>query len=402
MRIAVVTEHWEPGGGGAERSAAQIVQELRERGHGVTVLAGAVKGHVQVEGGGVEVRTYPGGSLRGVLKLVGFGRWVRGELRGGGWDASVSFTTWAAAGVVEPRSGLVVDARARSVARRETVGARLVKRVALWLTPRAWVSRWVERGTMRDPGVVRYVAISEYMRTCIQRRYGIDPARVVLIPNGAEVEEVTDERKAVWRDTLRKGLRIDADTKVLLFLANDPERKGVYPLLAAMERVVQRCRRGSGGLAPVLWIAGPLCYRVHERVVALGLRERVRFLGSTRRPDPLYAAVDVTVLPSFYDPASKVVIESLRMGTPAITTSTNGSADWIRGEPDAGRVIEDAADVEALTAAIEELLDTAKLAACRIAASGIGEAAGMARHVDALVKLLEMQTRERGASPTAN
>ena len=400
MRIAVVTETWKPGGGGAERSAAQIVHELRQRGHEVTVLAGKAEAG-EVEAGEAEagVVVFPGGSMRGVFRLLRFGRWVGEKLDEGGFDASLSFTTAAAASVLQPRAGLVVEAQPRNVARRRSPGARLLRRLGLWLSPRAWVWRHVEGRTMRDPRVRRVVAISRFMQEGIERRYAVDPARVAVVLNAAEVEPAPPEVTQQWRRRIRDGLGIADEARVLLFLANDPERKGVEPLLDAVHVVVQGLKRE--GIAeeamPVLLLVCPLRYRLHRRVVELDLRERVRFLGSTRRPDPLYAAADVTVLPSFYDPASKVVIESLRMGTPAITTTTNGSADWVLAPGDespAGRVVADAADVDALAEAIREMLDDATLASCRRAAASIGEAADMRHHVDGLIPILEASSTE--------
>jgi len=97
------------------------------------------------------------------------------------------------------------------------------------------------------------------------------------------------------------------------------------------------------------------------------------------------------VLPSYYDPSSKVVIESLMVGTPAISTSYNGASDFIL--PGAGvvrgRVVAEPADVEGLTAAMLELADPAELARCRAAMGGLHEELSMRRHVERLEAILE-------------
>ena len=43
MRLAVVIERYDPDAGGAEKSTAQIVDALLERGHHVTLIAGSAK-----------------------------------------------------------------------------------------------------------------------------------------------------------------------------------------------------------------------------------------------------------------------------------------------------------------------------------------------------------------------
>ncbi len=46
MKIAVALEYYNPEGGGAERSAHQIVESLALRGHEVTVFAGKCPEHL--------------------------------------------------------------------------------------------------------------------------------------------------------------------------------------------------------------------------------------------------------------------------------------------------------------------------------------------------------------------
>ncbi len=68
-------------------------------------------------------------------------------------------------------------------------------------------------------------------------------------------------------------------------------------------------------------------------------------------------------MPTFYDPSSKVVIESLMMGTPAISTAYNGASDFIAPADGSarGRVIADPSDHRALAQAMIELWDPAEL-----------------------------------------
>ena len=118
------------------------------------------------------------------------------------------------------------------------------------------------------------------------------------------------------------------------------------PLLHAAKRLVDQ------GGEPTLLLAGKIVMAGKDLATKLGIRDRVRIVGSTNQMAELYAAADVTVLPTFYDPSSKVVIESLMMGVPAISTSYNGASEFIRGESDGrprGRVIDDPADVPGIS-----------------------------------------------------
>ena len=74
----------------------------------------------------------------------------------------------------------------------------------------------------------------------------------------------------------------------------------------------------------------------------------MQFLGA--RPDvrQLYLAADVCVLPTYYDPCSRTVLEALSLGVPAITTAYDGAADCIR-EGEHGFVLESPEAVEKLS-----------------------------------------------------
>lgn len=83
-----------------------------------------------------------------------------------------------------------------------------------------------------------------------------------------------------------------------------------------------------------------------------------------------------------YDPASKVVIESLMRGTPVITTVFDGAADLMQGgDCTLGRVLDDPAD--ALAAAMTQWADpeTRRLYEPN---GSCAETLSMARHVQRL------------------
>ena len=54
---------------------------------------------------------------------------------------------------------------------------------------------------------------------------------------------------------------------------------------------------------------------------------RVHFLGPVREMAAVYAAADVFVLPTLYDPFSNASLEALAAGLPVLTTRANGFAE---------------------------------------------------------------------------
>lgn len=381
MKIALVIEAFDPGGGGAERSTFQIAQELVERGHAVTILTGWTR---NTPPEGVRVEPFRRRRWKSGWALARFAAWARGRLAQGEFDTSLSVTTSVPASVMQPRSGTIRETLDRGLVARGRAGS-LSGRLAILASPKRQTLLRLERRSFVDPSVKRIIAVSRYVAEQLTRHYGVDPSRVVVIPNAARMPEVDAAQREAWRSQIRQAFHVPREGMVYLFAAFNPRLKGIVTLFKALADV----RRG--GLEATLLLAGEMRYPQQHLAAEMGLREAVRFIGSTERMAAVYCAADVTVLPTFYDPSSKVVIESLMMGTPAISTAFNGASDFIvaPGEPVRGRVIADPADHVALAQAMRELADPAELARCRAATAGLAERLSMKRHVDRLEEVLK-------------
>jgi len=65
------------------------------------------------------------------------------------------------------------------------------------------------------------------------------------------------------------------------------------------------------------------------RARELGIASHARFVGGTLAPEELYAAADLYVLPTRYDPFANSTLEALAAGLPVITSTTNGGGELI-------------------------------------------------------------------------
>ncbi|MBI1405777.1 MAG: glycosyltransferase [Caulobacter sp.] len=105
-----------------------------------------------------------------------------------------------------------------------------------------------------------------------------------------------------------------------------------------------------------LWIAGVGALEDQLKTLAqsLGVLDRVRFLGWRNDPSALYAAADVCLFPSRYEPLGNVVIQAWAHGLPVIAAASQGPAALIRDGEDGLLVAID--DDEALAAKTAALL----------------------------------------------
>ncbi|MDO8378603.1 glycosyltransferase [Phenylobacterium sp.] len=105
-----------------------------------------------------------------------------------------------------------------------------------------------------------------------------------------------------------------------------------------------------------LWIAGvgPQEARLKAMAAALGVADRVRFLGWRTDASALYRAADVCVFPSRYEPLGNVVIQAWAHGLPVVAAASQGPAALIADGQDGLLVPVD--EAQALAAAIARLL----------------------------------------------
>ncbi len=95
-----------------------------------------------------------------------------------------------------------------------------------------------------------------------------------------------------------------------------------------------------------LWIAGagPLEDKLKAMAGALGVADRVRFLGWRQDASALYRAADVCLFPSRFEPLGNVVIQAWANGLPVVAANSQGPGALIRDGQDGFLVAVDDAD----------------------------------------------------------
>jgi UDP-glucose:(heptosyl)LPS alpha-1,3-glucosyltransferase len=204
-------------------------------------------------------------------------------------------------------------------------------------------------------GGARWLAVtSDLVGQALTRHYAPLGAPVTVLRNAVDLERFHPDVRAALRPGARARLDAAAGDRVLLVLGSGFERKGVATLVRALGRL-----KAAARALPLVLVVG------HGRAAPLrrlarreGVDGRLRFLGPVDDPRPLYAAADLFVLPTVYDPSSNATLEALAMGVPVVTTATNGSAEllehgrsgWVLERPDhvAGlaRVLDEVGDAD--------------------------------------------------------
>ncbi|MEW6073117.1 MAG: glycosyltransferase family 4 protein [Planctomycetota bacterium] len=305
--------------------------------------------------------------------VLGLGRtWSQDVLRLGGG----CHRTWLETGYGAGR-GRAIRAAGRARARH---------RVALWIEERAL-----------RPGVNRRViANSEMVKRDVMARYGLPAEEVAVVHNGVDLERFHPRRRSGEGRQLRAALGIGPDELVVLFLGHGFARKGLDIALSAFPRL--RKERRDAHLVVVGHDSAAGAFATLAR--RLGAGERVHFLGGRRDPEACYAAADLYVLPTRYDPFANSTLEALAAGLPVLTSDANGGAELI--EPGVeGTVLPAAAGAAEWGATLAEWSAPARLTAAAPLARALAEAHSIESKMEQTTALLEEVALEKGAAGTA-
>ena len=162
---------------------------------------------------------------------------------------------------------------------------------------------------------------------------GLGAGRTCLIPNGVDVRRFVPAEPAE-RTGLRSRLGIPQGVPVALFVGRLERRKGVDILLAAWADLLRR------GTPPHLLIAGPGDAAAWGREAnALGVRDRITFLGGRTDVAELYRAADLLVFPSRAEGCPNVVLEAMASGLPVVATDVTGNREAVGEDGKAGLLV---------------------------------------------------------------
>jgi UDP-glucose:(heptosyl)LPS alpha-1,3-glucosyltransferase len=221
---------------------------------------------------------------------------------------------------------------------------------------------------------------------------------VALVRNGVDLDRFHPAARRAARGTARQALGLDPGQLALVSVGSGFGRKGVATIVRALGYLRRQGRRPD----PVLLVAGRGASGPLERLAARErVRDQVRFLGPVEDPLPLYAAADVFVLPSLYDPASNATLEALATGLAVITTPRNGTAELL-APGRSGWVLGDPGDARELARLLEEAAGRHDDPALAEAARAAVEPWTWSRHVAETVELYaSMAGQARGGGATA-
>jgi UDP-glucose:(heptosyl)LPS alpha-1,3-glucosyltransferase len=290
--------------GGVERATAGLVAALAEHGYDVHLLS--PRGQRPVAA--VTHHVLPLPPLPSAVRALAMAALARVVASRGNWDVVQSHERTLRQDIYRAGEGC-------HRAFLESIGAArrrrsLFHRVVLGLERRVFAT---------TPHIV---AISRRGAMEIAGLYGVVGERLSVIYNGVDLERFHPRNRHVARRAARADVGVAADAWTLLFVGSGFERKGLATVIDALAVLSDRASRlivvGKGTTRPF-----------RERAARLGVDPQIVWLGARPDIERWYAAADVVVLPSRYEPFGNVHLEALASGVPVVASAAAGGSEVI-------------------------------------------------------------------------
>jgi UDP-glucose:(heptosyl)LPS alpha-1,3-glucosyltransferase len=255
------------------------------------------------------------------------------------------------ADIYQPRGGTYPEAIIRNAASYRNRFIEYYKRITAFANVRRTILWRAERKLCREEDGPVIAALSNYVAGQFKKHYKTSGHRIVVVPNGVKTDRKTGiaESEQKRSQILSEfGIKNTEKTVLFLFVANNFRLKGLSVLLEA----IYRATREKIGSSFFLMVAGRDNSRKYmASAKRLGIERQIRFLNYVRDIQKIIAISDVAVLPTFYDPSSRFILEAIAAGKPVITTRYNGASELLTDYRH-GRIIDEPEDIEALAEGI--------------------------------------------------
>ncbi len=333
MKIALVLECFDPQRGGLEQWTWQFARRLTELGHEVHVVAC----DFPASDSGLPLVLHRVEKSQSPLQRAAA---MEETLRGLSFDIVHDMGCGWQADVFHPHGGST-----RALHEHNLMRIPRWRQIRFWREKRYRELDEIERRQQAGSKAV-IVAVSGMVQEHFHTLHGVPRERIRLIPNGVDTEHFSPENCRGLRESARTQLGCRENETLFLLVAHNLLLKNAEATLRAFARLTAAARLVIvGGKRPKPFL------RLARK---LGLSGRVAFLDSVADVRPFYAAADVYVHPTWYDPCSLVALEALASGLPVITTRFNGVSEMMTDGRE-GYLLDHPADVEALAEKMEAL-----------------------------------------------
>jgi len=351
MKVAIVIERYDISLGGAEWLVFELASALCQLGVDVDILA------AQGDSSDANVHFLCQAGHNKRISLASFAKLISNYIGRNHYDIIHSLIPLTFADAYQPPGGSFAEAIIRNAASYRNKLVFAYKRATALTNWRRTEMLWAEKKLCQNPKGPTIAALSNYVKDQFIRHYNLGSERIALVPNGVKVDnEVDTEIAEKLKTQIFQQLAIEssANPVFLLFGANNFRLKGLNVLTEALALL----EKSPTPRTPYLIVAGGgEINKFRSLAKKMNLDKRIVFLGHLPNIQNAMSISDVAVLPTFYDPCSRYILEALAACKPVITTKFNGASDFFVNNRH-GKVIDTPENINALADAIRYFTNT--------------------------------------------
>ena len=239
------------------------------------------------------------------------------------------------------RQGLIP--RPRPLAGLAALDYMLYSRTMAWLGARFY------RGSKAS-----IVAISQSVKQDLALFEGANPAAISVVPNGVDVERFSPVIRKHCRAETREKLGLADSDVAVIFVGNSWGRKGLSTAIKAID--------GPDHSNVRLIVVGDGEPSSFVQSLPTELAGRIIFVGpKSADVERYYAASDIFMLPTLYEPFGLVILEALASGLPSIFSACAGASEWLEDGVDAV-FLRDPSDGDEARVALQNVISSPEFA----------------------------------------
>jgi len=208
-------------------------------------------------------------------------------------------------------------------------------------------------------GVRRVICNSHFVADQIIQRFDFPPDQIDVIYNGVPYQQFSMGDRVLGR----RALQLNPDDYVVLLVGAGAERKGHAIARDAMRRIKRK----------------------YAKLVIIDTPPPVAM-------PHVYAAADVFLLPTLYDPFANVVLEALAAGLPVITSAQNGASEIMENDKN-GFILPRADDDKLIVHLLDYLADPAHRERFRQPAQALAQQYDLAKNLKATLGVFDKLVR---------
>lgn len=224
------------------------------------------------------------------------------------------------------RRPLIATIHSTEIGRRNGIHydyEKMIHETEAWLTYEAW----------------KVICCSNYMISHVKWAFGLPTDKLMMIPNGVEVEPYTKvENEDLSSFRSRFAL---PDEKIVLFVGRLVYEKGVHILVNAIQKVLEKVNAKF-----VIVGNGYMKEQLSNIITQKELEQKVIFTGfiDDETLKKLQKCADVSVVPSLFEPFGIVALEAMAAKSPIVVSDTGGLSEIVEHDTTGVKVYPDNPD----------------------------------------------------------